>query len=105
MKGTEDWLSQLKLRASWGQNGSTASLGGYKWNVSIGATGHLAVGDNNNFSYINGYAPSATGNDGLKWETSEQTNIGIDARFLNSRLTVTADYFHKKDKRPDCFGH
>ena len=32
---------------------------------------------------------SATGNDGLKWETSEQTNIGIDARFLNSRLTVT----------------
>lgn len=71
MKGTEDWLSQLKLRASWGQNGSTASLGGYKWNVSIGATGHLAVGDNNNFSYINGYAPSATGNDGLKWETSE----------------------------------
>ena len=38
MKGTEDWLSQLKLRASWGQNGSTASLGGYKWNVSIGAT-------------------------------------------------------------------
>lgn len=98
MKGTEDWLSQLKLRASWGQNGSTASLGGYKWNVSIGATGHLAVGDNNNFSYINGYAPSATGNDGLKWETSEQTNIGIDARFLNSRLTVTADYFHKKTK-------
>jgi TonB-linked SusC/RagA family outer membrane protein len=98
MKGTEDWLSQLKLRASWGQNGSTASLGGYKWNVSIGATGHLAVGDNNNFSYINGYAPSATGNDGLKWETSEQTNIGIDARFLNSRLTVTADYFHKNTK-------
>ena len=30
--------------------------------------------------------------------TSEQTNIGIDARFLNSRLTVTADYFHKKTK-------
>ena len=30
MKGTEDWLSQLKLRASWGQNGSTASLGGYE---------------------------------------------------------------------------
>ena len=88
----------LKENGGSGNGGSTASLGGYKWNVSIGATGHLAVGDNNNFSYINGYAPSATGNDGLKWETSEQTNIGIDARFLNSRLTVTADYFHKKTK-------
>lgn len=98
MKSTESWLSQLKLRASWGQNGSTASLGGYKWNVSVGSTGHLAVGDNNNFHYINGYAPSSTGNDGLKWETSEQTNIGIDARFLNNRLSVSADYFNKKTK-------
>ncbi len=98
MKSTESWLSQLKFRASWGQNGSTASLGGYKWNVSIGSTGHLAVGDNNNFHYINGYAPSSTGNDALKWETSEQTNIGIDARFLNSRLSVSADYFNKETK-------
>ena len=98
MQGTEDWLSQLKLRASWGQNGSTASLGGYMWNVSIGNSGHLAVGDNNNFHYINGYAPSATGNPELKWETSEQTNIGIDARFLNNRLSVSADYFNKETK-------
>lgn len=98
MKSTESWLSQLKLRASWGQNGSTASLGGYKWNVSIGSTGHLAVGNNNNFHYINGYAPSSTGNDELKWETSEQTNIGIDARFLSSRLSVSADYFNKETK-------
>jgi len=98
MQNTRDWMSHLKFRASWGQNGSTASLGGYRWNVSIGATGHLAVGDNNNFYYINGYAPSATGNDQLKWETSEQTNLGIDARFLNNRLSFTADYFKKETK-------
>lgn len=98
MQGTENWLSHLKLRASWGQNGSTASLGGYMWNVSVGSIGHLAVGDNYNFYYINGYAPSATGNLDLKWETSEQTNIGIDARFLNSRLSVSADYFDKETK-------
>lgn len=98
MKGTEDWLSQLKFRASWGQNGSTASLGGYLWNVSVNSTGHLAVGNNNSFHYINGYAPTATGNDQLKWETSEQTNIGIDARFLNGRLSLSADYFNKETK-------
>ena len=47
MEKTQNWLSHLKLRASWGRNGSTASLGGYQWNVSIGNIGHLAVGDNN----------------------------------------------------------
>lgn len=94
----KDWMTHLKFRASWGQNGSTASLGGYLWNVSVGSTGHLAVGDNNNFYYVNGYAPSATGNSQLKWETSEQTNIGIDARFLNNRLSLTADYYNKETK-------
>ncbi|RNC66424.1 TonB-dependent receptor [Proteiniphilum sp. X52] len=98
MQNTQKWLSHLKLRASWGQNGSTASLGNYLWNVSVGSTGHLAVGDNNSFYYINGYAPSATGNEQLKWETSEQTNIGVDARFLNNRLSVSADYFNKETK-------
>ena len=98
MEKTQNWLSHLKLRASWGQNGSTASLGGYQWNVSIGNIGHLAVGDNNDFYYINGYAPSSTGNRELKWETSEQINIGFDARFLNNRLTLSADYFNKKTK-------
>lgn len=98
MQDTEDWLTHLKFRASWGQNGSTASLGGYLWNVSVGSTGHLAVGDNNSFYYVNGYAPSATGNDQLKWETSEQTNIGFDARFLKNRLSLSADYFNKETK-------
>ena len=98
MEKTQNWLSHLKLRASWGRNGSTASLGGYQWNVSIGNIGHLAVGDNNVFYYINGYAPSSTGNRELKWETSEQKNIGIDARFLNNRLTLSADYFNKETK-------
>lgn len=98
MQDTQDWLTHLKFRASWGQNGSTASLGGYRWNVSIGSTGHLAVGDNNNFYYVNGYSPSATGNDQLKWETSEQTNIGVDARLFKNRLSLSADYFNKETK-------
>jgi len=98
IKDSNDFMTHLKLRASWGQNGSTASLGGYRWNVSVGSTGHIAIGNNNDFYYVNGYAPSATGNEQLKWETSEQTNIGIDARFLNNRLSLTADYFNKETK-------
>ncbi len=98
MENTRDWLSHLKFRASWGQNGSTASLGGYRWNVTIGNIGSLPVGDNINFGYINGYGPSATGNDQLKWETSEQTNFGIDARFFNNSLSLSIDYFNKETK-------
>lgn len=98
MENSRSWLDHLKLRASWGQNGSIASLTGYMWNVTIANTGHIPTGSNDNPSYINGYAPSATGNTDLKWETSEQTNLGIDARFLNSRLSLSVDYFDKKTK-------
>jgi len=96
MESTKSWLDILKFRASWGQNGSTASLGGYSYATVIASTG----------SYYNpatgtwevGYAPSATGNDQLKWETSEQLNFGIDARMLNNRLSFTVDYFNKETK-------
>lgn len=99
MEKTRSWLDHLKLRASWGQNGSIASLGNYMWNVTIATTGHMGTGGNfSDFGYINGYAPSSTGNADLKWETSEQTNLGIDARFLNNRLTLSLDYFNKKTK-------
>ena len=49
-------------------------------------------------SYITGAAPTSMGNEDLKWETSEQINVGIDARFLNDRLTFSLDYFDKKTK-------
>ena len=44
-------------------------------------------------SYITGAAPTSMGNEDLKRETSEQINVGIDARFLNDRLTFSLDYF------------
>lgn len=94
---TRTWLNHLKLRASWGQNGSIAGLGGYRYANVIGSTGSYPTSSDSP-SYIVGYAPSATGNKELKWETAEQTNIGIDARFLNNRLTFSADWFKKETK-------
>ncbi len=49
-------------------------------------------------TYVTGVSPSTMGNDKLKWETSEQINVGIDARFLNDQLTFGMDYFEKKTK-------
>ena len=96
MQGTKSWLSHLKLRASWGQNGSISSLGGYRYATVIGTTGSYPTG--NGLEYLQGYAPSATGNKELKWETAEQTNFGIDTRFFNNRLSFNADWFVKNTK-------
>ena len=96
MESTAHWLAQLKLRASWGRNGSTASLGGWQYANVIGSTGNYPTGVG--LEYVAGYAPSSTGNNDLKWETSEQTNIGLDARFLGGRLSMTAEWFKKTTK-------
>ena len=96
MQEARQYVSHLKLRASWGQNGSTSSLGGYRYATVITNSGSYPTG--NGFEYIPGYGPSATGNKELKWETSEQANIGIDARFLNNKLAFSADWFKKETK-------
>lgn len=96
MKNTSDWLSTLKLRLSWGQNGSTASLGNYLYDNVISSTGSYPFGNSLNYNY--GYLPSSTGNDQLKWETSEQTDFGFDSYFLNNRLSLSFDYYTKKTK-------
>lgn len=92
----KEHVSSLKLRASWGQNGSLAALSGYAYStdMALGGLYPFVMGN----SYITSAAPSTMGNDELKWETSEQINVGIDARFLNDRLTFSVDYFDKKTK-------
>ena len=88
-------LEFLKIRGSWGQNGSLSSLGSYAYSSNILLSSIYAM---NNSSYTAGATPNALGNSDLKWETSEQTDFGIDMRFLKSRLTITADYYIKKTK-------
>ncbi len=89
-------ISNLKLRASWGQNGSLAALSGYPYSTDMATGGVYPFVPGN--TYVTGVSPSTMGNDKLKWETSEQINVGIDARFLNDRLTFGMDYFEKKTK-------
>lgn len=89
-------VTNLKIRASWGQNGSLAALSDYPYSVLMAASGMYPFTNNNYFTY--GYAPNSMGNDDLKWETSEQLNIGFDARFLRDRLTFSMDWFNKKTK-------
>ena len=104
MEGVKSWLPFLKVRASWGQNGSIASLGGYRYANTISSyynyfgTEALPLNNGPEFQYLYGYGPSSSGNNELKWETSEQTDLGVDARFLSGRLTFSMDWFNKTTK-------
>jgi len=87
----------MKIRLSWGQNGSLASLGGYLYSTDILTKGYYPLYSDNLNGVIAAY-PSTMGNNELKWETSEQFDAGLDMRFFDGRLTVGADYFIKYTK-------
>ena len=96
------WFDVLKIRFSWGKNG----------NENIGNLRYAAFLDGGqNYYFGGGYHVAGAGKDGvmqdgsflsalpnadLKWEESAQTNVGLDARFFNSALTFSFDYFNKR---------
>ncbi|MDE6270350.1 MAG: SusC/RagA family TonB-linked outer membrane protein [Muribaculaceae bacterium] len=99
----------LKIRFSWGKNGSVAPLGGYSYGSIIGPfnTGNYGWGQWGNavwtwdtnqsgsYKWYNGNGPTTMGNNELSWETMTQWDLGFDARFFNNRLSFGFDYFHK----------
>ena len=106
MQSTKSWMDFFKLRASWGQNGNCA-ISKYQYLATIAMSG-----DANDSGYKFGSdmetSTSGTPNTGayanivpnpdLTWETSEQLDLGFDARFLNSRLGVNFDWYKKTTK-------
>lgn len=89
-------INHLKLRASWGQNGTYSHLSGFLWRASISSVGSVPYSED--IRYQIGSAPNRLENPELTWETTEQTNIGLDARALKDRLTFTFDWFVKTSK-------
>ena len=100
MQPLRDKISFMRLRASWGQNGSLGSAYGYLWRASIGSTGYYDFYNDSgpDFNYNTGAAPTTLGNTELGWEKSEQLDFGLDARFFRDRLSLTVDYFDKTTK-------
>lgn len=101
MQNTQNWLDYLKLRASWGQVGNQ-NIDNYQYTAPITSSNtHYIFGTADGAPAQSGYwgaYPSRLANESVTWETSEQTNIGIDARFLKSRLSLTADFYIKTTK-------
>lgn len=107
MESTKSWLDFLKIRASWGQVGNN-NISNYLYSIPVTVSGDAnnGIGDGTyNFGTgkgtsvnTNGAYGYRLGNDELKWETSEQTDLGLDMRFLSSRLGVNFDLYWKTTK-------
>lgn len=92
MKG-QDVVSNLKLRAGWGQVGNQA-ISPYQTMASYNNT----VGAKPDGTSEPGLTPALIPNPDLKWETSEQYNVGLDLGLWRDRLTFTADAYLKNTK-------
>jgi TonB-linked SusC/RagA family outer membrane protein len=94
MAETKDWLSFLKVRASWGQNGN-ASIANFQYLSTIVLDDGASYAFDSEDAFATGAVGDVLANPDVSWETSEQLDLGIDARFFNSRLGVSIDGYIK----------
>lgn len=78
-------VSNGKLRLGWGQTGN-ANIGGYLWGTSIVKMSS---------SLGTGYRPKNIPNTGIKWESQEQWNVGLDLGFIQDRVNLIVDWYKK----------
>jgi len=91
-----DWVSTLKLRASWGINGKDLDQD-FTYAVYANPGNNYAFGSGATASetITIGTKPSGLSNPNAKWEQSIQTDLGLEAGFLGNRITATLDYYNK----------
>ncbi len=95
----KDQIDQLKLRASWGENGNcNIPTFRYLATIAYGNASNAAqyyFGTDKSSATMGSY-PDLIPNKNLKWETSRQIDIGLDSRFFRSRLGFNFDWYDKK---------
>lgn len=93
-------ISDLKIRASYGEVGSQASIGLFQYLGQYTPGGGPTTSSNTGYPFGGVYQPGlvlrSLPNPNLQWETSKQTDIGLDIAFLNNALTFTIDYYRKE---------
>ena len=104
------WLDDLKIRASWGQTGnqdisSTARYTIYVSNYGVNESGGQSYGTsydiegtNGGHTLQSGFKRNQIGNDDIKWETTTQTNAGLDFALFKQSWYGSLDWFYKQTK-------
>jgi TonB-linked SusC/RagA family outer membrane protein len=87
--GLEKAVNDLKIRGSWGITGNQ-SVDLYSYYSALTAIGYTFGGTS-----VQGYRPTTLANTNLGWESTTQLDLGLDAAFLNKRLSLTIDYYRK----------
>ncbi|MDG3581133.1 SusC/RagA family TonB-linked outer membrane protein [Galbibacter pacificus] len=96
MDGTNNWLNQLKLRGGYGVTGNQDGIGEYK-SLSILGVGQDSYYDPATDSWKLAYSPTQNPNPDLKWESTEQFNVGLDFG-LFGRITGSLEWYSKTTK-------
>lgn len=86
-----NWLSDMKLRASYGLSGNANAISPYQ---TLSKLSYAPYNFNN--KEVAGYYESNLPSPNLKWESTHQTDLGIDFSVFNRRLSFTFDYYYKK---------
>ncbi|BAU54058.1 SusC/RagA family TonB-linked outer membrane protein [Mucilaginibacter gotjawali] len=98
IKAALPFVSDGKLRVGWGRTGnnriSLTASDVYTFNGST--AGNLVYSFGRNEQFNSGTTLTTIGNGLLHWETTDQTDAGIDLGFLNNRITLNADYYNRK---------
>lgn len=87
-------LSTLKLRASWGKNGNQA-IDPFRYVSMMQGGNNYIVGKEGEITVLPGFKPNGYPNQDIKWEESEQIDLGFDSNWLNGALTFSADWYRK----------
>lgn len=98
---SENVLSNLKLRGSWGRNGNISVLNGYPYSGVIASNSDWYQFTPGNSALTYGSVPDGSKglpNPDLIWEESDQIDIGLDARLLEGRLSLALDWYNKETK-------
>jgi TonB-linked SusC/RagA family outer membrane protein len=86
-----NWLSDLKVRASWGITGND-NIDNYLYAQTYNVSLDYFLGT----GIVSGAALTRLANPNVKWETIKQYDIGVDAGFFRNKLSLTADYFNRE---------
>lgn len=96
----QKWMTDGKLRVGWGTNGNAAISNLYSayttYTYDIGNSSYDLNGTNT--ATVTGIKVASTGNKDLKWETTMQTNVGLDLGFFNNTLITSLDWYLKDTK-------
>ncbi|MDR0938574.1 MAG: TonB-dependent receptor [Mediterranea sp.] len=101
------WIDDLKIRGGWGQTGNQSGIGDYSYlqayNIARQPWAQASADANGNIVYLYDKAAPLVTVAGLRvpdltWETTTQTNIGLDATLLGGRINVTMDWYYKRTK-------